>query len=83
MFMQSSGNDIFTEELDVILNPVNCVGVSGAGLALAFKRKFPLGQQSYEEACRGGILEPGVLHQAYENGKTVIYRISDLKAHVF
>lgn len=29
--------DIFTSKCNVLINPVNCVGVMGAGLALQFK----------------------------------------------
>ena len=50
-FEYSNGN-IFEVESDMILNPVNCKGVSGAGLALAFRRKFPEAQREYEEVCR-------------------------------
>jgi hypothetical protein len=33
--------DIFTSSAQVIVNPVNCRGVMGAGLARAFKQRYP------------------------------------------
>lgn len=47
-----SSENIFEVESNMLLNPVNCKGVSGAGLALAFKRKFPEAQREYETTCR-------------------------------
>jgi O-acetyl-ADP-ribose deacetylase (regulator of RNase III) len=43
--------DIFKEEVEAIVNPVNCVGISGKGLALEFKNKFPENFKMYEESC--------------------------------
>ena len=33
--------DIFNAKTEAIVNPVNCVGVMGKGLALAFKQRYP------------------------------------------
>lgn len=44
--------DLFTSEAEAIVNPVNCVGVMGAGLALAFKERFPANFEAYAVACR-------------------------------
>ena len=43
--------DIFSEEVEAIVNPVNCVGVSGAGLALAFRKRYPDNYEAYRSAC--------------------------------
>ncbi len=53
--------DIFLLQVDAIVNPVNCYGISGAGLAKAFKERYPANQKHYESACRNGILKPGVV----------------------
>ena len=45
------GKDIFESDCEVITNPVNCVGVMGGGLALAFKNKFPKMYLKYKEMC--------------------------------
>ena len=44
-----------------IVNPVNCVGVMGAGMALWFKNKYPDNFATYVVACRGQQLKPGGL----------------------
>ena len=35
--------DIFNAKTEAIVNPVNCVGVMGKGLALAFKQRGSAG----------------------------------------
>lgn len=47
-----SDGDIFEVPSDMLVNPVNCKGVSGKGLALEFKKRFPVSQKKYEEVCR-------------------------------
>ena len=55
-----TSNSIFTEGMaEVLVNPVNCVGVMGAGLALEFKKRFPDLQKPYQALCTGKILVPG------------------------
>lgn len=44
-----------------MVNPVNCVGVMGKGLALAFKRAFPGLCEAYAQACNEGAVAPGVI----------------------
>ena len=39
--IQSASGDIFALPAHTIVNPVNCVGVMGRGLALQFKRRHP------------------------------------------
>ena len=51
--------DIFAQPADVLVNPVNCAGVMGRGLALQFKRRYPAVFRAYREACRDGELRPG------------------------
>ena len=55
-------SDIFASGCAAIVNPVNCVGVMGAGLALAFKRRYPSHFASYRESCRTRVLRPGAVH---------------------
>ncbi len=40
MIQFKTGN-ILTEDAEVLVNTVNCVGVMGRGLALQFKKAFP------------------------------------------
>jgi O-acetyl-ADP-ribose deacetylase (regulator of RNase III) len=52
---------IFKEEVEAIVNPVNCVGISGKGLALDFLFKFPENFKMYKESCLNGEVIPGRL----------------------
>ena len=52
-------DDIFAQGAQALVNPVNCVGVMGKGLALQFKQKFPLNFELYRTACMKGELQPG------------------------
>lgn len=56
-----SEGDIFEAGCEAIANPVNCVGVMGAGLAKAVHKRYPAACGSYFEACREGVLRPGGL----------------------
>jgi O-acetyl-ADP-ribose deacetylase (regulator of RNase III) len=51
--------DVFTSKAEALVNPVNCRGVSGAGLAKSFAQRFPIHTSSYKEMCREGIVRPG------------------------
>ena len=51
--------DLFTSQAEALINPVNCVGVMGRGLALAFSRRYPEILAPYRAACRTGGLRPG------------------------
>ena len=45
-----------------LVNPVNCTGVMGKGLALEFKKRWPAMFESYRQECARGMLGPGDLH---------------------
>lgn len=51
--------NIIEAKVDALVNPVNCVGVMGRGLALQFKRAFPANFLAYKTACDSGNLLPG------------------------
>jgi O-acetyl-ADP-ribose deacetylase (regulator of RNase III) len=61
--------DILNENTEVIVNPVNCVGVMGKGLALQFKKKYPDNYISYREAFDDGNILPGKVHLFKTNKK--------------
>jgi O-acetyl-ADP-ribose deacetylase (regulator of RNase III) len=44
---------------ELLVNTVNCVGVMGKGVALAFKTRFPGIMPAYQQACRSKALRPG------------------------
>lgn len=58
--------DIFTSSAQVLVNPVNTVGVMGKGLALEFKKRYPNMFQAYEKACKKKQLSIGKLMLCYE-----------------
>ena len=51
--------DIFAEEVEALVNTVNCVGVMGRGVALQFKRAFPANFKAYAERCKRKEMRPG------------------------
>lgn len=51
--------DILKAGAEALVNPVNCVGVMGKGLALQFKQAFPLNYMAYLAACKSGAVVPG------------------------
>lgn len=50
--------DIFTSKMQTLVNPVNCQGVMGSGLALQFKERYPALFLSYRHLCRTGEVTP-------------------------
>lgn len=54
--------DIFDHPVDIRVNTVNCVGVMGAGVALAFKKRYPEMFNDYRNACKSGMIRPGRMH---------------------
>lgn len=54
--------DMFEEHASVLVNTVNCVGVMGAGVALAFKKKYPDMYKEYRNLCNLGSIRPGKPH---------------------
>ena len=54
--------DIFSSQADILVNPVNCVGTMGKGLALVFKKRFPDAFDEYVALCASGVLSPGKPH---------------------
>lgn len=50
---------IFDSTADVLVCPVNCVGVMGKGLALEFKRRWPDMYREYRKVCNDRWLRPG------------------------
>src|SRR5438105_8911716 len=51
--------DIFESNAHVIVNTVNCKGVMGKGLALAFKQRYPAMFPVYQQECKMGKLRIG------------------------
>lgn len=60
--------DILSEDVEAIVNTVNCVGVMGRGLALQFKNKYPQNFKEYEQACKREEVQPGKMF-VYQTGQ--------------
>lgn len=61
MIEEVQGADLFVSQADAIMNPVNCQGVMGKGIALEMKKRYPKSYRAYKAACEWGHLRPGVL----------------------
>lgn len=57
--IHESNQDIVESKSQAIVNTVNCVGVMGAGVALAIKEAFPWSLAPYKDACDKDLLKPG------------------------
>lgn len=54
-----------------LVNPVNCVGTMGKGLALEFKKRFPENYRLYVEHIEESGLIPGAVFPTYDPTKGV------------
>jgi len=55
----TQGDLLKQDDVDAIVNTVNCVGVMGKGIALQFKNKWPGNFAAYAAACKAGTVRPG------------------------
>lgn len=53
--------DLFASGASALVSPVNCVGVSGAGLAKVFARRFPAEERVFVSEARAGRVRPGTI----------------------
>jgi len=67
MTLSYSRGSIFDSGATAIVNPVNCVGVMGGGLAKAFANRYPEMERDYNMYCESGLLRPGMIHSYYSN----------------
>ena len=65
MINYTAGN-IFEMEVDAIVNPVNCDGIMGKGLALEFRNHFPDNYRKYVKACKKGDIDIGILFVTFD-----------------
>lgn len=61
MIERVEGN-ILEAEVEALVNTVNTVGVMGKGIALQFKKAFPVMFEDYERACEEGKVSLGRMH---------------------
>jgi O-acetyl-ADP-ribose deacetylase (regulator of RNase III) len=53
---------IFDARLDMLVNPVNCIGLDNKGLALEFKHRYRSNSRAYQRACHNHQIRPGLPH---------------------
>lgn len=61
MLIQAQGN-IFDSKANILINPVNCIGVMGKGLAAEFRRRYPEYFKDYVKVCKDKLLFIGSIH---------------------
>ncbi len=64
--------DILKSEAEAIVNPVNCEGIMGKGLAYQVRKMYPKTYHEYKVACKEGRLKIGKMHWTRENNKIII-----------
>lgn len=72
MVLSTLMSDIFKSTAQALVNPVNCAGVMGKGLALQFREKFPYNFIVYRKACESGRLKPGIVLPVKDGEKFII-----------
>jgi O-acetyl-ADP-ribose deacetylase (regulator of RNase III) len=55
----TQGDLLAKDDVDAVVNAVNCVGVMGKGIALQFKHRWPANFGAYATACQAGQVRPG------------------------
>ena len=71
MIQYTIGN-IFNSPAQTIVNPVNTVGVMGAGLAKQFKDRYPNMFTKYKSACDNKLFDVGKLMLIHEQDHMVL-----------
>lgn len=66
--------DFWQSSAQVLVNPVNCVGVMGAGIAKEFNEKYPAYSEDYRIACSSGAMKLGHLHRyrLFNDGRWIV-----------
>jgi O-acetyl-ADP-ribose deacetylase (regulator of RNase III) len=64
---------IFDSPAQALVNPVNCVGIMGKGLAKQFLKKMPVACNDYFTACNNGNMKPGNVLVVGRDTKFVIH----------
>jgi O-acetyl-ADP-ribose deacetylase (regulator of RNase III) len=62
----------FESQSQALVNPVNTMGVMGAGLALEFKKRFPRNYLAYHNYCTLHGFAVGTLFVFHENDKEIV-----------
>ena len=55
------GDLLKQKDVDAIVNTVNCVGVMGKGIALEYKKRYPIMFKRYKVLCDLKLIKPSML----------------------
>lgn len=74
--------DMFKSGANILVNPVNCKGVSGAGVAKEFAKRFPYATRKYKQDTwmPGFIRFYADVPEPYDTGSIYDYFISEHQA---
>lgn len=65
--------DLFSSGCEALVNPVNCLGVHGKGLAREFASRWPAACAAYSKVARSGAIAPGDLDvQVLSKGSKIL-----------
>ena len=65
--------DILKENVEALINTVNCVGIMGRGIALQFKNYFPDNFKAYSVACKKNEVQPGKMF-VFDTGRSTNHK---------
>ena len=68
--------DMFAEQFDIMVNPVNCRGSMGAGLAKRFGQFYPAMLEWYGTLCAARALKPGDMREWRVDSRLSIYNVA-------
>jgi O-acetyl-ADP-ribose deacetylase (regulator of RNase III) len=63
--------DIFASNAEALVDPVNCVGTSGKGLALLFKHRHPDAVGVYERDAKAGAIRTGDVYAVWSRARLI------------
>lgn len=72
MIIYIPNGDIFESDAEAIVNPVNCVGIMGKGLALEFKNRYPLMFEAYRQEVQTRRMRIGHCHIYRADARAII-----------
>lgn len=70
---KTNKESIFDSTCQALVNPINCMGVMGKGLAERFKCRFPSSFKQYVKACGNGLVKPGKVFITAESGRFIVH----------
>jgi O-acetyl-ADP-ribose deacetylase (regulator of RNase III) len=66
LLVTKTGN-MFDEPFDALVDPVNCIGVHGKGLAKEFAKRYPRAIAMFNKKCNAGEVKRGNVYMLRES----------------